>query len=141
MEDNENKIYTGPKISSGNPGVMAAGCIIPVNPNNLQYEIYSAFSNSDYIYSMEVFGSRFNGPSLRIHFKNVRNKNDYIYLMQCTPSLVANSVSNEHFLACSYYAHGEDSNRVIYDFYMYDTNNGANIVTDSYYTFFLPCIE
>ena len=40
MEDKENKIYTRPKISSGNLGVMTAGCIIPVNPNNLRYEIF-----------------------------------------------------------------------------------------------------
>ena len=140
----EKEIYTGPKLVSttGNPGIMVAGCIVPVNPANLEYDFYSPYMNPDYVFSMELITSgNTKGPSLYIQFQNVKNRNDYIFLMQCTPYLATGSVDNEHYLACSYYARGIGEIAVQYEFYMYDTNNGANIKTDSYYTFFLPCIE
>ena len=72
MEDNKDKIYTGPELitaTSGNSGVMAAGCIVPVNPNNLEYTIYSEYTNPDHVFSIGLHTTRTDGPGLLYNLK------------------------------------------------------------------------
>lgn len=140
MEDNKDKIYEGPELTTvttnGIPGVMAAGCLVPVDPKKQQYMIYSPYTNQDYITSMDLVGDRKDGPTLSLTFKNVRNRNFYVFLMQCTPFLAKGK--SEGLLSSPCYAYVVGDSTVNYDFYIIDFMENR---TDLYYTFFLPCIE
>ncbi|WP_303181884.1 hypothetical protein [uncultured Butyricimonas sp.] len=139
MEDNKDKIYEGPELTTvttnGIPGIMATGCLVPVDPKKQQYMIYSPYTNQDYITSMDLVGDRTDGPTLSITFKNVRNRNFYVFLMQCTPFLAGNK---RGLLSSACYAYVVGDLTVNYDFYITDV---LGTRTDLYYTFFLPSIE